>query len=102
VFWGISGSSSATRRCGVKLAPDPVDLILSGLGGMRNRLCRDRESCRASGSAMRRLRPEQPAASGPKTCAQQRSYATFGHCGAGQHLPHLRSPGKGANKTPLD
>jgi hypothetical protein len=51
---------------------------------------------------MCRLRPEQPAASGPKTCAQQRSYATFGHCGAGQRLPHLRSPGKGANKTPLD
>src|SRR5215510_1614947 len=29
-------------------------------------------------------------------------YATFGHCGTPARSPHLRSPGKGANKTPLD
>jgi hypothetical protein len=46
-----------------------------------------RESCQQSRSAMSRLRPEQTAASGPKTCAQQRSYATFGHCGAGRAFP---------------
>src|SRR5262249_33856279 len=31
-----------------------------------------------------------------------RIYATFGHCGTAPGRPHLHSPCKGANKTPLD
>jgi len=75
---------------------------MSGHRVVKNRPCGRWESRPTTRSAVRAFRPAQTALPGPKTCGWQTSYATFGHYGAGPRLPHLRSLGKGANKTPLD
>ena len=104
VFWGISGSNSAMRRCGVKLAPDPV-----GLSYERPRRGEESSALRPLGESRlhdQARREGVPArANGtvrPENLRTGKRFMRLLVISAGPRLPHLRSLGKGANKTPLD
>ena len=93
---GAVGGRKAGGLDDVRLDPEACGQPKNRAGVLRNiGLDKARSACaaqRISGHA-----------TGATAYDGQATYATFGLCGThGRDMPHLHSPGKGANRTPLD